>query len=98
MATAYSDDLRRKLLEAHQRKEGSLSQLAQRFSVSYGWGFKNSAQLNHSGKMERTAAQGPGRTIKITWEVQQELQGWIPKQADLTLAELQLRLFEQRKL
>ena len=98
MATAYSDDLRRKLLEAHQRKEGSLSQLAQRFSVSHGWALKISAQLHRSGKMERAAGRRRGPTSKITLEIQQELQGWIAKQADLTLAELQLRLFEQRKL
>jgi transposase len=45
MATAYSDDLRRKLLEAHQRKEGSLAQLAERFSVGLGWALKISSQL-----------------------------------------------------
>ena len=98
MATAYSDDLRRKLLEAHQRKEGSLSQLAQRFSVSHGWALKISAQLHRSGKMERAAGRRRGPTSKITVEIQQELQDWIAKQADLTLAELQLRLFEERKL
>src|ERR1700731_181863 len=98
MATAYSDDLRRKVLEAHQRKEGSLSQLAERFSVSFGWALKISSQLRRSGKMERAAGRRRGPTSKITTEIQQELQNWIAQQADLTLAELQLRLYEQRKL
>jgi transposase len=98
MATAYSDDLRRKLLEAHQREEGSLSQLAQRFSVSLGWALKISSQLYRTGKMERTVGRRRGPASKITPEIQQELKGWIEKQADLTLAELQLRLYERRSL
>jgi len=98
MATAYSDDLRRKLLEAHQRGEGSLSQLAKRFSVSEGWALKISAQRHRTGKMERPPGRPPGPASKITAEIQQELKGWIGKQADLTLAELQLRLYQRRKL
>ncbi len=98
MATAYSDDLRRKLLEAHKREEGSLSQLAQRFSVSLGWALKISSPLYRTGKMERTAGRRRGPASKITPEIQQELKGWIEKQADLTLAELQLRLYERRRL
>ena len=98
MPTAYSDDLRGKLLEAHQRKEGSLLQLAERFSVSHGWALKISSQLHRSGNKERPEGRRRGPTSKITAEVQQELRKWIAKQADLTLAELQLRLYEQRKL
>ena len=98
MATAYSDDLRRKLLEAHQRGEGSLSQLAQRFSVSQGWALKISSQLYRTGKMERTPGRRRGPASKITAEIQQELRNWIEKQSDLTLSELQLRLYERRKL
>jgi hypothetical protein len=37
MARAYSDDLRRKFLEAHKQGEGSLAKLAARFHVSVGW-------------------------------------------------------------
>jgi transposase len=95
MATAYSDDLRRKLLQAHQRKEGSLSQLAQRFSVSQAWALKISSQWYRTGKMERPAGRQRGPASKITEEIRQQLKDWIGKQADLTLAELQLRLYEQ---
>ena len=98
MATAYSDDLRRKVLEAHQRGEGSLSQLARRFSVSHGWALKISSQLHRTGKMERAPGRPRGPASKITAEIEQELKDWIEKQADLTLAELQLRLYERRKL
>jgi transposase len=98
MPTAYSDDLRRKLLEAHRREEGSLSQLARRFCVSPGWALKISSQLHRTGKMERAAGRRRGPASKITAEIQQDLKDWIARQADLTLAELQLRLFEQRRL
>ena len=98
MATAYSDDLRRKLLEAHQRKEGSLAQLAKRFSVSLGWALKISSQLRRTGKMERAEGRRRAPASKITAEIEQELKEWIAKQSDLTLAELQMRLFEKRQL
>jgi transposase len=45
MATAYSNALRRKLLEAHQRKEDSSSRLAERFCVSQGWTNEIASQL-----------------------------------------------------
>ena len=48
--------------------------------------------------MERAAGRRRGPASKITAEIEQELKDWITKQADLTLAELQLRLFEQRQL
>ena len=32
---AYSSDLRKKIIEAYQKKEGSLRKLAKRFSVSF---------------------------------------------------------------
>ena len=98
MATAYSDDLRRKLLEAHQRQEGSLAELAQRFSVSVAWALKISAQFTRSGKMERPAGRPRGPASKITKEIERDLKSWIEQQSDLTLAELQVRLYEQRKL
>jgi transposase len=98
MATAYSDDLRRKLLEAHQRKEGSLAQLAGRFSVSVAWALKVSASFTRTGRMERPRGCRRGPRSKITPAIEADLKNWIEKQSDLTLAELQLRLYEQRHM
>ncbi len=98
MATPYSDDLRRKLLEAHQRGAGSLAKLAERFGVSAGWARKISATLSSTGKMERPPGGKRGPTSKVTAEVEQDVRNWVREQADLTLAELQLRLYEQRNL
>ncbi|HEY6252783.1 MAG TPA: hypothetical protein VI685_22730, partial [Candidatus Angelobacter sp.] len=60
--------------------------------VSHGWALKISSQLYRTGKMERAPGRRRGPASKITAEIQQELKDWIQKQADLTLAELQLRL------
>jgi len=53
MAKAYSDDLRRKLLEAHDRGDGSLRELAKRFRVSVPWAWKISCQRRRTRRMER---------------------------------------------
>ena len=62
-----------------------------------GVGAEDLFQLRRSGKMERAAGRRRGPARKITAEIEQELKDWITKQADLTVAELQLRLFEQRQ-
>ena len=98
MASPYSDDLRRKFLKAHQRKEGSLAQLAKRFDVSLGWGKKVSAAMRATGKMERPAGRPGGPATKVTPEIEEDLRNWVRERTDLTLAELQLRLYQQRKL
>lgn len=96
MAKAYSDDLRRKLLEAHQQGQGSLVQLAERFRVSVSWAKSVSATLRRTGKMEKPPAGRRGPQSKITPAIQQQLREWIRQQPDLTLVELQRRLWGQR--
>lgn len=91
MAKSYGDDLRRKLLQAHDRGEGTLEQLAERFSVSVPWAWKISAQRKRSGQMERVE-QRRGGNRKVTAAVEQRLRGWVQAQPDLTLAELQQKL------
>ena len=98
MARAYSDDLRRKLLEAHRLGEGSLAQLAARFRVSHSWAKGISATLTRTGRMERPPAGPRGPQSKLTSEVREQLRSWIASQPDLTLAEMQQRLAQQRRL
>src|ERR1700688_4762065 len=93
MARGYDDDLRRKLLQAYDRGEGTLDQLALRFSVSVPWAWKISAQRKRSGQMERVE-QRRGSRPKVTAEVEQRLRDWVDAQPDLTLAELQQKLEE----
>jgi len=93
MARWYGDDLRRKVLQAYDRGEGTLDELAVRFSVSVPWAWKISAQRKRSGQMERVE-QRRGSRPKVTPEVERRLRGWVEAQPDLTLAELQQKLDE----
>lgn len=98
MGAAYSDDLRRKFLEAYQRGEGSLEVLAGRFGVSLGWAEKIWRRLRQTGRMERPARSRSGPASKVTTAVEADLGDWIRRQPDLTLVELQARLRQQRQL
>ena len=89
MARAYSDDLRRKLLEAHEQGEGSLAELAARFRVSEGWAEKISAARSRTGKAERPAGRKRGRKSRITTQVIEYLRARVKAQPDRTLVELQ---------
>jgi transposase len=89
MARAYSDDLRRKLLEAHEQGEGSLAELAKRFRVSEGWAYKISAARSRTGKTERPVGGKRGRKSRITVAVMEYLRSRVKGQPDRTLVELQ---------
>ena len=97
MPKPYSNDLRRKLLEAHDRGDGSLGKLASRFGVSRIWAWKIAAQRLRTSRMERVE-QRPGRRSKITAEVEGQLRSWGRQQPDVTLLELQQRLQETVRL
>jgi len=94
MAKAYSDDLRRKLLESHERGKGTLEELAERFGVSLGYAKKISAALRQTGRMERPPGRRRGRTSRVTPAVLERLRAWLRERPDLTLAELQRELQE----
>ena len=97
MAKAYSDDLRRKLLEAHDRGEGSLRELAQRFGVSVAWAWKISRQRKQTGQMERIE-QRHGPCSRITAEVQGKIRRLVKQQPEATLVELQQRLWAGERI
>ena len=89
MARAYSDDLRCKLLEAHQSDKGSLPELAALFGVSVAWAKNVSATFLHTGRMERPAGGKRGRRSKVTAEALEYLALRVKEQPDRTLAKLQ---------
>ena len=97
MARAYSDDLRRKILEAYGRGSGSLEELAQRVGVSHGYTKKIRKQQLRSGQMERVP-QRYGTRSRTTPEIRAQLREMIRRQPDLTLAELQSRLYENSRV
>ena len=93
MAKAYSDDLRRKILGAYDRKVGNLRELSERFCVSYAWARKISWQRRRSGQMERVE-QRHGSPSRATAEVAGRLRRLLREQPDRTLRELQQGLGE----
>jgi transposase len=97
MAKAYGDDLRRKILEAYGRKEGTIAQTAARFGVSFGYVDKILGQYRRTGKMERIPHR-PGRKPLLTPPIREQLRVWLKNQPDLTLAELQEKLRQGAQL
>ena len=98
MASAYSDDLRRKFFEAYQRGDGSLAVLAGRFGVSVSWAEKLMRTLRQTGRVERPPGGKRGPASKLTEELRERIRAWIEARPDLTLVELQLRLWERQEL
>src|SRR5258708_7833169 len=94
MAKPYGDDLRRKFLLAYDRGEDTLEELADRFLVSVGWAKKISAQRNRSGQAERVPHQA-GRKWRAGAEAQRQVMDWVASKSDLTLAQLQARLYNE---
>lgn len=97
MAKPYSDDLRRRILQAYAQGEGTQAQLAQRFRVSVGYVEKVRGQQIRTRKMERVPHH-PGRKPKFTEPIRDQLRGWLRQQPDLTLAELQEKLVHEKQL
>jgi transposase len=93
MAKAYSDDLRRKLLGAYDRKLGNLRELAERFCVSYAYARKISWQRRRTKQVERVE-QRHGPPSRATAEVEARLRRLLREQPDRTLEELQRGLWE----
>jgi transposase len=89
MARAYSDDLRRKLLEAYDSGKGSLRQLAGVFGVSVEWAFKISAARRRTGKMERIPQSRNGRVSRVDRD---KVVSLLEARPDLVLHELQSEL------
>ena len=88
MARPYSDDLRRKLLEAHDLDKGTLAELADRVGVSVSWAWKISSARKRTGSTERKRYQ-PGPKVRVDREAVRRL---LELQPDLYLRELQAEL------
>lgn len=89
MARAYSDDLRRKLLEAHAAGKGTLRELAERFGVSVPWAWKVSAARKRSGAVERAPQSRHGRPSRVD---RARVKALLKAKPDLVLRELREEL------
>jgi transposase len=91
MARAYSNDLRRKFLQAYDKGKGTLGELAERFQVSVGWAKKISARRTRTGEIDRPPwRRGP--VSRVTPAVEEWIRQQVCRQPDLTLRELQQQL------
>jgi len=98
MAQAFSDDLRRRILQTYEREDLSLPALAQRFAVSYDYVKKIRQHQLKTNKMERTPQSRYGRVSRVTPEVQKQMKGEVREQPDITLQELKERMHKTQKV
>jgi transposase len=88
MPKPLSDDLRCRILDAYEQKEGSQSKLAARFGVSFDYVHKILRHWRRSGKKERVPQSRYGRPSRVTEAVRDQLRVRLADQPDKTLAEL----------
>ena len=89
MARAYSDDLRRKLVESYAAGKGTVEELADRFGVSGRWAWKVMSAHKRTG----TAVRLPqSRYGKKPMAVDEPVLAMVRRQPDLVLREMQAEL------
>ena len=91
---AYSVDLRQKIIEAHNHKEGSQRQLAKRFRVSLSFIENLLKRYRTEGTVE-PRAHGGGRVAKLSREQEKVLVNLVAEDNDAILVELCARLEQQ---
>ena len=87
MPRAYSNDLRRKFLQAYDEGEDTLEELAEQFRVSLSWAKKVSARRTRTGEVEAPVWRH-GPVSRVTAEVQELIRKQSRAQPDTTLREL----------
>jgi len=92
MARPYSDDLRRKFLEAYDAGTLSLCALAKQFRVSVQFAKKIRGQLKRTGRMERPVQSRYGVNSRVTETAREHLRQWLAEQPDSTDEQLRQRL------
>lgn len=97
MARTYSDDLRRKLVEAYAAGKGTQGELAERFGVSLGWVEKVFRQRRATGQIERVE-QRHGPLSRVTPAVERCLREQLREVSDRTLSDLQQGLWERERV
>jgi len=75
MARAYSDDLRSKILRAHEHGRQGLEAIAEQFGVSYGYTKKIRRQQLQSGRVERSLQARHGPISRVTPEIEEHCGG-----------------------
>ena len=94
---AYSNDLRKKILEAYEKKEGSLRKLAKRFSVSFSFVRRLVKRFRKLGIVD-PEPHGGGAKPKLDRAYFDILREVSDANKDATLAELSDLFFERTKI
>jgi|SRR6478752_2835659 len=97
MAKAFGDELRRRILQCCEEDQQTQEEIAQRFRVSIRYVGKLVAHKRQTKQAERIPHR-PGRKPKLTPAIREQLGGWLKRQPDLTLAELQKKLEQEEQL
>lgn len=92
---AYPTELRSRVLEAYQRGEGSMRQLAKRFKVSFQFVFQLLKRVRQTGRIDPQPAGGGNRSV-IDQAGEKMLRQWLGEHSDLTLWQLCARYEEHR--
>ena len=94
MPAAYSIDLRQRIWDAYEAKEGSQRQLAKRFRVSLSF-VRDLMRHYREQNTLQPKPHGGGAVAKIGVEAQALIAEWVKQQPDLTLEELCERLEQE---
>jgi transposase len=94
---AYSNDLRKKIIEAYQKKEGSLRKLAKRFSVSFSFVWRLVKRFRKAGRVA-PQPQGGGLKPKLDPVDLIILREVSDANKDATLAELSDLFFKRTEI
>lgn len=94
MATAYSLDLREKILTAWQNQEGSQRQIAERFKVSLTFVYNLLKRYRETGEIA-PRPQGGDRRSKLKGENEHLLEELVKEKKDIYLGELKEKIFER---
>ena len=97
MARAYSNDLRRKFLQAYDEGEDTLEELAEQFRVSLGWAKKISARRSRTGEVDAPVWRH-GPVSRVTPAIQEWIRRQICNRPDRTLQELREQLEESQQV
>lgn len=97
MPGAYSVDLRQRIVDAYQAKEGSQRQLAERFKVSLSF-VRNLLRHYRQQKTVQPKPHGGGAVASLGVSERCLIAQWLKQQPDLLLRELCERMEQERSI
>lgn len=97
MPAAYSVDLRQRILDAYEAKEGSQRELAKRFKVSLSF-VRDLMRHYREQKTVQPKPHGGGAVAKLGVAEQSLIAQWLQQQPDLLLRELCERIEQERSI